>query len=301
LKVAKFVVHDTTGAFYTTQRLLLLLRKDLHSPRSSVVTTVAAATQERPTTTARRARYWEIDALRGVAIVMMVIFHLMWDFVTYDILPNVVLYAGFWKYFQRTCANLFLTLVGVSLAVVTIQRMGDDLRSLPPFRPYLLRGLKIFGCGLLVTLVVWAARIGYVHFGVLHLIGFASIAAYPLLRQRGINLLLWAIFFLGGYFLLTQRFDFPWLLWLGLIPGPGNSYRPVDYFPVIPYFGVVLLGIFLGNSLYGPGGRRFLLPDIGQWLPIRALRWLGRHSLIIYLTHQLALFAILVALGLIRL
>jgi uncharacterized membrane protein len=262
------------------------------------VTTAAATAKDRSTTTSRRIRYWEIDALRGVAIVMMVIFHLMWDFWYYQIIPDVVLYAGFWKYFQRTTANLFLTLVGVSLAVVTIKHMGHDLTSLPPFRPYLWRGLRIFGCGMLVTLVVWAARIGYVHFGVLHLIGFASIAAYPLLRQRGLNLLLWAIFFIAGYFLLNVRFDFPWLLWLGFTP---YNYYPNDYFPVIPYFGVVLLGIFLGNSLYGPEGRRFLLPDISNWLPIRGLQWLGRHSLIIYLTHQLALFAILVALGLIRL
>jgi uncharacterized membrane protein len=150
---------------------------------------------------------------------------------------------------------------------------------------------------MLVTLVVWGAGIGYVHFGVLHLIGFASIASYPLLRQRGLNLLLWAIFFVAGYLLLNMRFGFPWLVWLGLVP---YNYYPNDYFPVIPYFGVVLLGIFLGNSLYGPGGRRFMLPDIGQWLPVRGLQFLGRHSLIIYLTHQLALFAILVALGLIR-
>lgn len=262
------------------------------------MTTATATTQDRPITTAHRPRYWEIDTLRGVAIVMMVIFHLMWDFWYYQILPDVVLYAGFWKYFQRTCANLFLILVGVSLAVVTIRRMGNDVKGLPPFRPYFLRGLRVFGFGLVVSLIVWAAGVGYVHFGILHLIGFASIAAYPLLRQRGINLILWAIFFVAGYFLLTARFDFPWLLWLGLVP---YNYFPNDYFPVLPYFGVVLLGIFLGNSLYGPEGRRFLLPDVGQWLPFRALQWLGRHSLIIYLTHQIALFGILVALGLIQL
>ena len=66
---------------------------------------------------AGRQRYWEIDTLRGVAIVMMVIFHLMWDLVSFAITPDVVLYAGFWKYFQRTTAITFLLLVGVSLTV----------------------------------------------------------------------------------------------------------------------------------------------------------------------------------------
>ena len=62
-------------------------------------------------------RFWEVDALRGVAIVMMVIFHLMWDLWAFHVLPDVVLWAGFWKYFQRTTATLFIMLVGVSLTL----------------------------------------------------------------------------------------------------------------------------------------------------------------------------------------
>lgn len=242
------------------------------------------------------ARYWEIDALRGVAILMMVIYHLMWDLWYYRILPDVVLYEGFWKYFQRATAGNFLILVGVSLAVVSQRRLARSDKL--PFRPYLLRGLRIFGWGLVISLVVWAVRIGYIHFGILHLIGFATIAAYPFLRYRRLNLALWAVFFVAGYFLLPVRVDFPWLLWLGLVP---NAYYPNDYFPVIPYFGVPLLGLFIGNSLYTATGRTFALPDLSRWLPIRGLRWLGRHSLPIYLVHQVALFGILVALGLIRL
>lgn len=245
-----------------------------------------------------QTRFWEIDVLRGVAIVMMVVYHLMWDFWYYQVLPDVVLYAGFWKYFQRTCANLFLVLVGVSLAVVTMRRLAKTGEARPPFRPYLLRGLRIFGWGMVLSVIVWVAGIGYIHFGVLHLIGFASIAVYPFLRLRWPNLALWAIFFVAGYFLLNVRVDFPWLLWLGLQP---SAYYPNDYFPVIPYFGVVLLGVFLGNSLYTPAGRRFSLPDFGRIPPLNLLGWMGRHSLVIYLLHQPLLFAILWALGIIRL
>jgi uncharacterized membrane protein len=244
-------------------------------------------------TTARRTddhaavRYWEIDALRGVAIIMMITYHLMWDLWYYRILPDVVLYEGFWKYFQRATAGNFLTLVGVSLAVITQRRLARSATL--PFRPYLLRGLRIFGWGLVISLVVWAARIGYIHFGILHLIGFATIAAYPFLRYRWLNLALWAMFFVAGYFLLPVRVDFPWLVWLGLMP---VAYYANDYFPVIPYFGVPLLGLFLGNSLYTAAGRTFHLPDLSRWPPVAGLRWLGRHSLPIYLVHQLALFGI---------
>ena len=65
----------------------------------------------------RTARFWEVDTLRGVAIVMMVIFHFMWDLWAYRIMPDLVLYAGFWKYFQRTTASLFIVLVGVSMTL----------------------------------------------------------------------------------------------------------------------------------------------------------------------------------------
>lgn len=264
--------------------------------RTKAATSPRAQTRPGPKTI--QTRFWEIDALRGVAIVMMIIYHLMWDLWYYRILPDVVLYAGFWKYFQRTCANLFLTLVGVSLAVVAMRRVASSGALRPRFRPYLWRGLRIFGWGMVVSLIVWAAGAGYVHFGVLHLIGFASIAAYPFLRLRWTNLALWAAFFIGGYLLLDVRVDFPWLLWLGLVP---DAYYPNDYFPVIPYFGVVLLGAFLGNSLYAPGGRRFSLPDLSRVPPFNLLGWLGRRSLLIYLIHQPLLFVLLWALGLIRL
>lgn len=258
----------------------------------------AVSSPARTAARGRAQRYWEIDTLRGVAIVMMIIYHLMWDLWFYRVLPNIVLYEGFWKYFQRTIAVLFIGLVGVSLAVTAMRMAGPHGDQPVPFRHYLLRGLKIFGWGIVVSLVMWAARVGYVHFGVLHLIGFSIIAAYPLLRLRWINLALWAAFNIAGYLLLGVTVSFPWLLWLGLPPA---AYYPNDYFPVIPWFGVVLLGIFLGNTLYTPKGRVFSPPPIGDWLPLRGLQWLGRHSLIIYLLHQIALFAILAALGIVRL
>lgn len=252
-----------------------------------------------PATSPRAAvtRLWEIDALRGVAIVMMVIFHLMWDLWFFRILPGVVLYAGFWKYFQRTTAILFLLLVGVSLTVSYRRALAQPGTGNQLWPKFLLRGLRIFGWGMVITLGVWVAGVGYVHFGILHLIGLSIILAYPLLAYRWLNLALWALFFVAGGWLQTVRVDFPWLVWLGLQPA---HYAPNDYFPLIPWFGVVLLGIFLGNSFYGQQGRLISLPEWSGMPPIRLLQFLGRHSLTIYLIHQPILLAILAVLGLIQ-
>lgn len=248
------------------------------------------------TTSTSRQRYWEIDTLRGVAIIMMVIFHLMWDLVSFAITPDVVLYAGFWKYFQRTTAITFLLLVGISLTV-SYRRAKAQQPGAVLFPKFFWRGLRIFGVGMGFTLIAWATGFGYVHFGILHLIGTAIILAYPLLSYRWLNFILWLILFVLGGAIRYIYLPHNWLDWLGFHT---RLYAPLDYFPLIPWFGVVLLGLAIGNTIYRPHGRLIPLPDLSTWLPARLLQWLGKHSLIIYVIHQPLLLAILFALGLAR-
>lgn len=250
---------------------------------------------ERVTPRQTTQRFWEVDTLRGVAIVMMIIFHLMWDLWFFRVLPDVILWAGFWKYFQRTTAILFIVLVGVSLTI-SYNRAIEKRDGQGLYLKFLIRGLRIFALGMVVTIVTALLRIGYVDFGVLHLIGFSIAVAYPFIRYRWVNLALWAAFFVAGHIIQQVHVDTRWLVWLGLTP---QFYGPNDFFPVIPWFGVVLLGIFLGNTLFPQGRRAFFLPDVSHWLPVRFLEYLGRHSLLIYLVHQPALFAILALFGVI--
>jgi uncharacterized membrane protein len=67
----------------------------------------------------------------------------------------------------------------------------------------------------------------------------------------------------------------------------------VDYYPLLPWAGMALLGVVVGNTFYPAGTRRFALSDRSEWLPLRALQWLGRHALLIYLVHQPVLFGVL--------
>lgn len=255
-------------------------------------------------------RYWEIDTWRGVVVITMIIFHLLWDLWFFRVLPEIVLYAGFWKYFQRFTACSFVFLAGVSLA------LGYQRR--PEFSRFLQRGTQVFACGMIFSLAVWLFQIGYVHFGVLHLIGLSTILAYPLLRYQWLNVFLWFVFYLiGGIFLLPEqvtwwlRFlpyqallwlsipvDTLWVVWLGITPA---RYYPVDFFPLFPYFGLVLLGVAVGNLIYNKSGRGFALPDLSELTPIRFLRFLGSHSLPIYMIHQPVLIAILLLLGIVHL
>ena len=69
-----------------------------------------------PVRALRAERLWEIDTLRGIAIIMMVVYHLLWDLASlggYDI----ALRTGFWSYWQIVTASLFTTLVGLSMTL----------------------------------------------------------------------------------------------------------------------------------------------------------------------------------------
>ena len=199
------------------------------------------------------ARLWEVDALRGVAITMMVVYHLLFDLSSlagYDI--NV--YTGFWRVWARATASLFIVLVGVSLTL-SLVRARQKAPGAPLFGKYLRRGLGVFACGLLVTAgtgLLFPEAI--VTFGILHFIGTSIVLAYPFLGLGWANLPLGLACIALGLYVGGITLPFPWLLWLGLAP---TGYMTFDYFPLLPWFGLVLLGIWLGGVVYPGHMRRF--------------------------------------------
>jgi uncharacterized membrane protein len=242
------------------------------------------------------ARFWEVDVARGAAVVMMVIYHFMYD-LSYFRITDAIFTVPFWFYFQRATAGAFLILVGVSLAILAQRAAVRGQEGWPLLRQNLQRGVRIFGWGLVITL---ATRLFLgpelaITFGILHFIGVSIAISYPFLRLRWGNLGLGIAVYAAGTLLRQHTFDAPYLVWLGFEP---TDHVYVDYFPVFPWFGIVLVGIWLGNLIYDGKRRRFALPDglesLSAWLPLRTLEWLGLRSLPVYLLHQPALFAILI-------
>lgn len=77
----------------------------------------------------KQYRYIELDILRGLAIVMMIIYHFLFDLEYLGKLPAISLYTGFWKGFQISTAGLFLFLVGVSLTLSYNKRLKKFLKN----------------------------------------------------------------------------------------------------------------------------------------------------------------------------
>ena len=265
-------------------------------------------------------RFPEIDLLRGVAILMMVIYHTLFDLWYFAIVP-VVVTTGFWKAFALATASLFLLIVGVSFSI-SYARASVRLSGFRLYLRFLTRGFGIFALGLLVTLGTWLyLGEGFIIFGILHLIGISLILAPFFYRfgkwtiAIGLAVIATGLFVVNGmgpFYMLPFGVQpeafwsvdyspvFPWTLVNAISPllqlplGLHTvSFWSVDYTPLLPWFGVVLIGLGIGSVLY-PGGiaRGCTLPEIpATWE--RVLTFPGRNSLLIYLVHQPVIILIL--------
>ena len=235
-----------------------------------------------------KKRFWEIDTLRGFAIINMIIFNYSFA-LSYLKIYNLNLGLTY----ASLIASTFIFLSGLSLTISYSRVKKRKPKEI--YKKFFSRGLKIVGYGILITFITFLTFPQvFVIFGILHFIGISIIFGLFFLNFKKLNLFLGSLIIALGIYLQNFRFDFPWLLWLGFIP---KYFYTVDYFPILPWFGVSLLGIFFGNLLYKNGKRKFKIKDLSNLSIVKFLAFLGRKSLIIYLAHQPLLILILLILG----
>lgn len=233
-------------------------------------------------------RFPEIDFTRGIALVMMLVSNFVTDLQFFN---NYAGFAEFWWWFARITAFMFIFLVGLSLNVSYARAKREGKAN---FSKYLKRGLFIFALGLLITVVTYfTIPQAYIKFGVLHLIGFSIILAYPFLKwKKEISLWLGLSLIVIGLLLSSVAVNASAFFFIGLTP---VGFASVDYFPLLPWFGVVLLGLYFSKLWYAQGERRFNLKhEVSKRNPIC---FLGRNTLWIYLIHQPIFIAVLHVLG----
>lgn len=230
-------------------------------------------------------RLWEVDLLRGIAIILMIIFN--WSFAL-SYLSIYTLNGGslYWYVFPRFIGGMFIFLAGLSLTLMYNQTNKKGVH-----KKFFFRGLKIFGYGILIMIITFLTfPEDFVIFGILHFIGISIILGSFFLKYNKLNLVLGLLIIALGFYLQSFSFNFPFLLWLGFIP---KNFFTFDYWPILPWFGVTLLGIFFGNFLYKNGKRNFKIKDLSRSPIIKFLSFLGRKSLTIYLLHQPILIIVL--------
>lgn len=222
-----------------------------------------------------------LDVARGVALVGMGVYHLVWDLGFFGLIPRDWPYDPRFVFFGHVVAASFLAMVGVSLALAA--RDGLNLAS------FWRRLGRVVGAALLVSAATyWAFPDSFIFFGVLHCIAAASVLALLFLRAP------WPLTLLAGAAIIALPLwggslyleSIQWWSGLGVIEPRSNDWRPM-----FPWSGFTLLGLGATRAAQAWRAGGGLARWRGEGRVARTLALGGRHSLLIYLVHQPILLA----------
>jgi uncharacterized membrane protein len=244
------------------------------SPRRAPLQTI----QAQP---ASRTRFDAIDRLRGLALVWMTFYHFCFDLNNAGLARFDFYRDPVWTLQRTAILSLFLFCAGLGQAVAVQQAQ--------PWMRFWKRWIRIVACaGLVSAASWWMFPDSFIYFGVLH--GMALMLVIARLTA-GLGGWLWLPALLAGLAAFTapwlmadaswrEAFNAPMLNWLGLI-----TRKPVtqDYVPLLPWMGVVWLGVWAGQSWLRSKPAQMARPSTGAGA---GLAWLGRHSLAYYMLHQ---------------
>ena len=218
-----------------------------------------------------KGRYHLLDMLRGICIIYVVVYHILYNLS--EIFGGN--YGFFYADWMNTTRNCF---VGVLMVLSGIS--GSLTRS------NLRRGLRTLGAALLITVVTAVAMPSQkITFGILHFFACCMLlyaAVRPLMKKlpvvpgAAVSVLL--------YFLTRNLYDtvtdVPRSFFLFAL-GFRTGHTSADYYPILPWVFLFLAGGFLGR-LFAQGR----VPEVFTKDPVPLLSWLGRHTMVIYLLHQ---------------
>ncbi len=215
-----------------------------------------------------------IDGLRGLAVVLMVIHHFLYDMVYFLGAPTWLFSNPVFDVLHFIFAGLFILLSGVS------SRFS---------RSNVNRGLKVIGIAILFTIVTYLIDMPII-FGVLHLLGVCMLL-YGLTHKlwekcTGLWLPIVCIILTAVTKWATENIVIE-SKWLWMLGWPYDGFVSFDYFPLFPWIFIFLLGTYLGGII-----RENKMPNWFYTAKMPVFPAIGRHSLIIYIVHQPILYVI---------
>ena len=232
-----------------------------------------------------------LDTLRGITVILMIIYHTCWDLVN--------LYGHKINWFSDSRGVIFELIICCSFILISGYAMGLSSHAIR-------RGAIVFFCGMAVTVVtrVFMPE-AVIYFGILTFLGSAMIITAlldkglkhtPAIFGIVISLFLFFLFYRVNSGSLSF-FGFPvatlskslYKNWVTTYLGfPFKGFFSTDYFSILPWIFLYLTGYFI-YQLTSDFAKKTAGP-IRKW---GLLSLIGRYSLEIYLAHQVIIYVIL--------
>lgn len=217
-------------------------------------------------------RFPILDAWRTVAVVLMVAYHFLYDLYIFGIISASQLFSTPLNLMQKYICCSFILLAGASARFS---------------RSNMRHGMIVMACAVAVEL---GALLGgqVIRFGILMFLSVSMILYHFLGKylQKLPGLLLaagsGALYLLANWWTARAAVSVTWLYPLGLT-APG--FHSADYFPLLPWFFLFLIGTVFGGWCLAHRDNRILTAPLPG-----PLTWPGQHSLLIYVLHQPVLY-----------
>ena len=217
----------------------------------------------------RLHRLSSIDVLRGVSILLMVVYHFVYDLVDFGYADASVLYNPTVELIRMGLAGLFILLSGMACHFS---------------RSNIKRGLQTAFFAVCVTVATYLFNPhAYVVFGILHFMAFAALfyglfkrvlQRIPLKVQAAVYFLLLLVTSQVGQ--IQTKLPYLWIFGIRT-----RQFSSTDYFPIFPYIFLFLLGTTLGSL--AQNGK---LPRFFYTLKSPFLEGIGKRTIWVYLLHQ---------------
>lgn len=238
----------------------------------------------------KSGRIHSMDELRGLAVVLMVVYHTFYTMGYIFGFQAGLDFISFFEPVEPFGAMTFILISGIS----------SNLS-----RSNIRRGAKLLLVAAAVTLVTaLVTPQSAIYFGILHFLSIAMILfglMRPLLNKVPLAV---GLIVMGALYLLTYgipkgmlgipgvlSFSLPTALYstefLFPIGFRSTDFFSADYFPLLPHIFLFFFGSFLGRL--AAAGK---FPKWSYKKRVPALSFVGRHALIIYILHQPVIYGV---------
>ena len=229
-------------------------------------------------------RYQWLDILRGIAVVLMILFHLNYTLVNIFEVYVLDFSEIFWYVLGKIAAILFICISGISFFLAEQKYKRDIMKKY-----------------VWVSSILWCIALGisigtyflipeeYIRFGIIHFFAFSFLLLLVFRYLRYWNICIWTLIIIYGvYFIPVVNIEYLYLLWYRY---PGFS--SADFYPLFPYFWVILLWysswlLLEKYNLFGILHIKRELTSLEWWL-----EYIWKRSLLLYLIHQLIIIVMI--------
>ncbi len=222
-------------------------------------------------------RYEKLDILRGIAITLMIIFHINYS------LTNI-----FWINFLNFSDILWIIIWKISVFLFIIVSwisflLAEKKYKNNIYKKYLKYSFYLWILSFFITFLTYLfINSQIILFGIIHFFFVSYLLMLAFHRFKYYNIIIWIIIILLPIFISMETSShYLFFLWF-LYPW----FYSADFYPIFPYFWVFLLSYSISFFLY----EKSLLTKIFWWEYIwilnNFLKYIWKRSLFIYLIHQ---------------